>query len=292
MATPAFDWNDIPLLLELARAGSMSAASRKLGIDTSTMSRRLAAVEGALQTRLFIRGNLGYQPTEAGQVFIQHAEVAYGEVQSMLLATRAEADGISGPVRITAVSVLFDHWLVDHLPGLLEQHPQLQIKLIAGDRNLSFTRREADFALRMAQPTEDAALLMRHVGSVGFAAYAALKFASVPRARWGEQPWLAYSDELAQVPEMQWLSQLGPQRTLYASSVTTLVRACEAGLGMALLPCVVGDGTALKRLSAEPEVRRDIWLLSHRDAGKIRRFRVVGDWLAGLFAAEGKRLAG
>lgn len=294
MSTPAFDWNDIPLLLALAQAGSMSAASRKLGVETSTISRRVAAAEAALGTRLFIRSNLGYQPTDAGQVFIDRAQNAIGEVQSLLQATRAEAEGICGPVRITAVNVLFDYWMVDRIPALLQLHPDLQLQLIPDNGNLSFTRREADFALRVAQPTEDAALLMRKVGEVGFGVYGAERYAELPREDWGRQPWLGYGADLAHLPEMQWLRQWNPAppQPLQCSDVLTLMQACKAGLGLAMLPSFVADANGLRRLDPGPELRRDLWLLSHRDAANIKRFRAVADWLTEMFEQSRNALAG
>jgi len=293
-ASDELDWNDIPLMLALARAGSMSSAARELGVDVSTISRRVAAVETALKTRLFIRSNLGYQPTDAGNVFIAHAGQVLGCVGALLQETRAEAEGISGPVRLTAVNALFDYWLVDHLPALLDAHPQLQLKLIIDNSNLSFTRREADFALRLARPTQDAALLMRKVGNIGFAVYGAERFRDLPRDAWGDQPWLAYGDELSEMPEMQWLARLqpSPRQVLKVSSLSTLIRACAAGLGMALLPCLIGTGSGLQRLQPVPEVEREIWLLSHRAAANIRRFRAVSEWLCRVFEADAKRLSG
>jgi len=294
MSQSELDWNDIPLLLALARSGSMSAAARDLGIDVSTVSRRVAAAESALQTPLFIRSHRGYQPTDAGAVFIARAEQVQGEVRALLQETRTEAEGVHGAVRLTAVDTLFDHWLVTRLPSLLKQYPDLQLQLMADDGNLSFTRREADLALRLARPNADAALLMRKLGDIGLAVFGSERFASVPREQWGAQPWLAYNDELSGVPEMQWLAQLdpAPHRRVKVSSATTLVRACEAGLGLAVLPCFIGSQRRLHRLSAQPELHRELWLLSHRDAVSIRRFRVVADWLAQAFEADGEALAG
>lgn len=293
MSTPAFDWNDIPLLLALARAGSMSAASRQLGVETSTISRRLAAAETALQTRLFIRSNQGYQPTDAGQAFIEHGERVVGGIEALLQATRAEADGVGGVVRITAVNVLFDYWLTERLHALLAEYPQLQVTLLADNQNLSFTRREADFALRLAQPTEDAAILMRKVGEVGFAVYGSEAHAKLQREDWARQPWLAYGDELAQLPEMRWLRERGlaTQPLLKVSNLTTLAQACATGLGLAILPRIIGERSGLRRLG-EADVRREVWLLSHRDAAKIRRFRVVADWLGKVFEEGRGVLAG
>lgn len=292
MGDTALDWNDIPLMLALAKAGSMSSAARELGVDVSTISRRVAAVESAMGTRLFIRSNRGYEPTDAGAVFVAHAERVLGEVQGLLTETRAEAEGVGGPVRITAVNVLFDHWLVDRLPELLQAHPRLQVQLLDNNSNLSFTRREADFALRLAQPTEDAALLMRRLGPVGFGVYAAPRFAGLERSQWAEQPWLSYTDELSGLPEMRWLAGLGPRRVLQASSVTTLIQGCAAGIGLALLPWIVGEGSGLHRLSERAELHRDLWLLSHRDTAHITRFRRVADWLGERFRADAERFSG
>jgi DNA-binding transcriptional LysR family regulator len=294
MAASALDWNDIDLVLALARHGSMTAAARGLGVDVSTVSRRLAAAEAALGTRLFIRDHRGYRPTDAGAVFAAHAERVQGAVRALEAETRAEAEEIAGPVAITAAGALFDQWLVERLPELTRVHPRLQIRLIADDHNLSFMRREADLALRLAQPTQDAALLMRKLGTIGFSVYSGARAKPVPRERWGSRPWLAYGDELSAVPEMQWLARLNPvpQRRVQSSSATTLIHACRAGLGLALLPDFCGARNGLRRLSAKPELHRDVWLLSHRDAAKIRRFRVVGDWLARAFEADRRAFAG
>lgn len=290
----SFDWNDIPLLIALARDGSMSAAGRALGIDPSTMSRRLAAAEAALQTRLFIRDNAGYHPTEAGLVFLSYAERVSGDVKSMLLDTCSEAEGISGAVRITSIDFLFSHWLVDHMPALLEQYPRLQLQLLVGNQALSFTRREADFALRLARPQDDAALVMRKVGDIGFAVYGAERFANLAREQWAEQPWLAYGEELAEMAEMRWLREIAPDAhyPIRVSSVSTLVHACQTGMGLALLPCILGERNGLRRLSDEVEVLREVWLLSHRDAGKIGRYQAVSTWLKQVFEQEAAGLRG
>ena len=293
-SSPDFDWNDIPLILALARGGSMSAAGRQLGVDASTISRRIAAAEKALKLRLFIRDNTGYRLTDAGRVFVTHGETVYGNVESMLQASSQEADATAGPVNITSIDFLFDYWLLEHVPGLHAQHPHLELTLQAENQNLSFTRREADFALRMGKPGEDAALVMRKLGDLGFAVYGHQRFADTPRGCWGTQPWIAYDDALAGTGEMRWLAAMEPQprRVLKVNSLSTMVRACRAGVGLALLPCIMGEPEGLLRIGAGVEVQRDIWLLSHRDAGSIARFKVVSAWLTQLYASHQDLLCG
>ena len=287
-----FDWNDIPLLLKLADTGSMSQVGRLLGLDASTVSRRVAAAEKALNVRLFIREPTGYQPTDAGKVFLAHAECIFDRVETMLLDTRAEAEGISGTVNITSIDVLFTHWLVRHLPTLLAAHPALQVNLIGDNRDLSFTRREADLAIRLSRPNEDAALRMRKVGEMAFAVYGATAFAGIAREQWPNVPWLAYPTELSHMPEMQWLFTLGPRQLVRMSSVSMMVEGCQAGAGLALLPCIVADRVSLQRIDPQPVLRRELWLLSHRDAGQVTRFRAVADWLTKVFEEEAAALRG
>jgi DNA-binding transcriptional LysR family regulator len=289
-----FDWNDIPLILALARSGNMSAAGRQLGVDASTISRRIAAAEKSLQLRLFIRDNTGYCLTDAGQVFVRHGESVYGNVQSMLLASLQEADANAGPVNITSIDFLFDYWLLDHVPALHADHPHIALTLQAENQNLSFTRREADFALRLGKPGEDAALVMRKLGDLGFAVYGNARFAGTPRDGWGAQPWIAYDDALAGTGEMQWLAALTPppRRVLKVNSLSTMVRGCRAGIGLALLPCIMGEQEGLQRIGDRVEVLRDIWLLSHRDAGSIARFKAVSTWITTLYASSQARLCG
>ena len=288
----SFDWNDIPLLLKLAESGNMAHTARELGLVTSTVSRRVAAAEHALGIRLFIRDNSGYQPTAGGKVFLSHADTIADRVKTMLLESREEAQAISGAVNITAIDVLLSHWLVRHVPGLLARHPRLDLNLIGDFRELSFTRRETDLAIRLNRPSADAALRMRKIGTLGFAVYGADNFSGASREDWPALPWLSFPDEMSRLAEMQWLARIGPAQKIRLTSIAMIVSACEAGVGLALLPCVVGDRLGLVRLQQEPESQRELWLLSHRDAGQVARFRAVSQWLSEQAEQDSELLAG
>lgn len=281
-----FDWNDIPLVLALARCGSMSAAARDLGVDASTISRRIALAEKALDLRLFIRDTSGYQLTAAGRTFVEHGETVAGNVQAMLLASTRESQAPAGVVRISAIDFLFDFWLVQHVPALRAAHPGLELHLLADNSNVSFARGETDFALRLARPVEDAALLMRRLGDLPMAVFGAAQYAGTTSQRWCEMPWIGYEASLARLPETRWLERVVPrgQIALRVNGLGSLVQACRAGVGLALLPCMVENLPGLVRLG-EVEVTREVWLLSHRDAVGIGRIKAVAEWLAASFAA-------
>jgi DNA-binding transcriptional LysR family regulator len=135
---------------------------------------------------------------------------------------------------------------------------------------------------------------MRRVGSIGMAVYGTASFRKASRNRWGELPWLMFHDDLADMAEMKWLAKNvpGAQAAFRCSSMTTLVSACEAGLGVAVLPCLSIKATRLVRLSEAPVFQRDLWLLKHRQAAKIRRFRAVADWIASIAEKDASLLAG
>ncbi|KRA46952.1 LysR family transcriptional regulator [Pseudoxanthomonas sp. Root630] len=287
-----FDWNDIPLLRALAQTGSMAQTARNLGLVTSTVSRRLAAAEDALGVRLFIRDPTGYKATESGRVFLAHADRIVDRVETMFLEARAEQEDIAGPVNITGIDVVLSHWLAEHVPSLMERHPRLEINLLGDMREYSFTRRETDLALRLNRPSADAALRMRKVGELGFAVYGAAAFAGATRKEWASLTWLSFPAEMSWLPEMQWLAKIGPQRFLRFSSIAMLARACERGLGIALLPCVVGRRLGLTRLQDGIESKRELWLLSHKDAAQVARFRAVADWLKAAADQDAELLAG
>tara|TARA_R110000787_G_scaffold15088_55_gene46667 strand:+ start:504 stop:1412 length:909 start_codon:yes stop_codon:yes gene_type:complete len=276
------DWNDIPILLTLAREGTMRRASARLGMDTSTISRRVAAAEARLQTRLFVRASSGYVPTDAGRTFLAAAGSIEGNVNSLVSATQAESEMPAGSVRITSVDTVLNDWLIPNLPGLVRQYPGMQVTALSDNNTLSFMRSEADLALRVARPREDAALLMRRIGSVGVAIYGARKFIRTPRKALEKMPWLAFNRDLSGSAESHWMEKAVPDAKIVfrCSSVSGLLKACEAGLGLALLPCFAVQSRKLLRLSKGVEYQRELWLLSHRDTASIRRFRVVSDWIA------------
>ena len=177
---------------------------------------------------------------------------------------------------------------------MLEIYPELEIKLLPENRKLSFSRGEADLALRLSRPEDDAAILMRRVGSLGAAVYGHKKFAHITPADWGDQNWVLYNDDLADTSPMRWIKKIAPnaQVRVRSSSTPILAAACKAGLGIALLPCISADKKALKQLNTSDVPGLDIWMLSHRETANIKRFRVVADWLAAQIAADQSFLAG
>jgi DNA-binding transcriptional LysR family regulator len=171
--------------------------------------------------------------------------------------------------------------LVPALPQLLSKHPRLHVELISDSRNLSLTRREADMALRFARPEGRARHLTKRLGDVGYAVYG-------PRQRGANKlPWISYEEGFSSLPQARWIAQTCNKENLVpvlVSDSETILHSVRAGIGKSLLPRFVADSDPqLRRLSGESDIlKREIWLLSHRDLHRNARVIAVVDWLEQL----------
>ncbi|MBV9429302.1 MAG: LysR family transcriptional regulator [Bradyrhizobiaceae bacterium] len=270
------DWSDLRYVLTIARAGTLTPAARRLGVNQTTVARRLAAAEKALGTRLFERRDGVLFPTKAGEAAIARA----AQVEETVLALERGIGGadaaVAGTVRLTAVPILANRLLIPAVPRLFARHPRLHLELIAEPRNLSLTRREADVALRLARP-ESGAALVRRIGRLDYAVYG-------PRRGAGDLAWVTYEEGSAHLPQARFIAAQGEATApLAVNDAEALVEAVRAGFGKSLVPCFVGDrAPGLRRLGRGVAFSRDIWLMVHRDLRAQARIAAVIDWLLEL----------
>jgi DNA-binding transcriptional LysR family regulator len=187
------DWNDLRYVLCLSRTGRIAGTARKLGVNETTVARRIARVEELLGVRLFERNAGVLTPTDSGQIVIKRAERIELDVDAVKDSV-ASADSVAvGKVRVTAVPLVLNHILIPGLPVLLRTRKGLQIELAADPRNLSVTNREADIALRMTRPHDDSRAVARRVGIFEYAVYGA----SAARRN---LPWITYDATWSHLP--------------------------------------------------------------------------------------------
>jgi DNA-binding transcriptional LysR family regulator len=284
------DWNDLRFVLAIARAGTLSAAARRLGVDQTTVARRLKAAETALAARLFDRIDGGFRPTSTGAAAIARAAAVEHELATLAAAVAGGDAEPSGTVRVTAVPILVNRVLVPATPSLRRAAPLLRLELIADNRDLSLARREADVAVRLTRP-RDGAMLARRIGRLDYAAYA-------PRTRAPKHlDWITYGESFAYIPQARWIAaQARTAREkvspLAVNDAEALLQAVRAGLGKSVLPCFVGDADrALARIGGSaPVLARDIWLLVQRELRHLARVEAVIAWIEASIA--GLRKAG
>lgn len=283
-------WDDVRLFLAVQRHGSLGAAGARLGLDTSTVSRRLTALEEALGARLFERTRGGIVPTRAAEVVLPAAEAmeaAHGRF------TRDASDvesGVEGVVRISAAPGMADAFVVPALARLRARHPRLRLELDASVRPLDLTRHEADLALRSLRP-QGAELVMTRVGAGGWIAAASPELArALGRvSTWEDAPWITWDRDLASMPAARWVAKHAARAeiALRTSHFASQLTAAQEGLGLVLVPEPYLGLRGLARVrhaealaaSVEALPSDELWLVGHQALRDVPRVAAVWEAL-------------
>ncbi|PWC44792.1 LysR family transcriptional regulator [Azospirillum sp. TSO22-1] len=298
------DWDDLRIVLAVARAGGIGGAAGTLGVNQSTVFRRLNALEESLGVRLFERLPGGYRATPAGEDMVGTAERMEEEVLSLARSLTGRDERLCGHLRVTASESLAHRPLVRHLAAFRAAHPGITLEVIVDNRTLALSRRESDIALRATRPAEGD-LYGRKLADVAWTVYGApayLDRAGSPAAPedLADHALVGWDAGSPPLKAAEWLRALAPDTAVVyrANSTLNQATACAAGLGLAVLPCFLGDAEpGLERVFAPiPALTRELWLVTHQDLKRTARVRafldVVGNGLArdrALFEGTGHR---
>ena len=281
-------WDDLRYLLAAHRAGSYAAAARRLGVDDTTVSRRLRALQRIAGAELLMRRPDGtLRLTPAGEAVAARAERMEGHARAIGEALGRAAGSALGTVRVTAVPILAHRVLVPALPELLHAHPGLAVELVPEARDLSLTRREADLAIRLARPLAGGSrVTARRIGTLAYGAFAA---AGLGDAEAAALPWITHDDATAHRPPARWLARAavaGRAAGLRVACAETALEAAARGLGRALLPLAAGGRDPRLRAvdpgGPPPPPGRDVWLLAHAEQRDLAAVRATAAWIASL----------
>lgn len=298
------DWNEPRLVLAVTRAGSLTGAAKTLGVDHSTVFRRLNAFEARLGARLFERLPGGaYEPSPAGERMAAAAERMEDEVLALARDIAGRDHRLSGRLRVTSSETLAYRMLTRHLAAFRQAHPGIVVELAIDNRVLSLSRREADIALRPMRPKEGD-LWGRKLAGVAWAIYGASAYlktngVSISQNDLGHHALIGWDETAAGILAAEWLGRSAPAEAFVyrTSSLVNQFVAAKAGIGLAVLPCYLGDGEpGLARALPEPvpELESELWIVTHADLKGTARVRaffdLVGEGLAGergLFEGRG-----
>lgn len=272
-----FDWNDLKYLLAVARSGSTIAAARDLGVNQSTVQRRLSELEMRLGLRLVERRASGYRLTPAGAAVLPAAEAVESAVQTFRRSVGEAAH--AGILRLTCPEPIAIRLARS---GLFERfhasHPEVSVEFILADRYVDLSKGEADVAFRSGDT--DADLVGRKVADSIWAVYASRDYLQhhAPPKRvedLRDHPLIAFDESLANHRLSAWLRDIAPGARFAArsDSVLGLVSAAKAGVGIAALPIALGDSEPelLRILPPIPDLTRAWRLLAHPDARHLHR---------------------
>ena len=281
------NWDDARIFLAVARAGQILGAARRLELNHATVSRRVAALESALGTKLFRRLTTGSELTVEGQRFLGVAE----RIEADMIAARAEiaveGDAVEGVVRIGAPDGFGVAFLAPRLGALTECHPALSIQLVPVPRSFSLSRREADIAITVERPTEGRLVASKLVDyTLGlYAARAYVERHGLPTAcdDLRSHRLIGYVPDLVASPSLDYGSEfLSDWHASFAvSSALGQVEAVRSGAGIGILHSFIArsHGDLVPVPAADP-IRRAYWLVYHETVRPLRRVQVVSAFIA------------
>jgi DNA-binding transcriptional LysR family regulator len=288
-----FSWDDAKVFAAVVEAGSWRRGAAKIGISTATASRRVEAFEAWAGEPLLERGRDGLRLTRRGQRIMAALEQMGGAADSI---RRATAEREVEVVRITATASM-GLVLVDHMAALTAASPGAVIALLPSRSQLSLARREAEIAIRMRDPPREGRLVVRRLARVRIGLYAARSL--VPDAAAADLralPYIGLARPAAQSRTLPALEALvGARPPVVVLDDTPLrMRACIAGLGMAMLPCMPADAApGLVRLATPPPATdEDAFLVMHEDLARLPAVRSVAEAVAALFHRHRAALLG
>jgi len=271
------NWDDIRFFLEVARSGSISAASRALKVNHTTVSRRIQSLESKHGVRLFERHKDGYQMTEAADAIYHQALEIEVQNQQISRTLFGQDTRLEGPISLTMPHDIFEYCLSDDLAEFHQAHPAIQLKLIVGKGVMNMATRDADIALRLT-PSPPDYLVGREVSTLQHALYSNNSY-NVNNKPVGLVLWEGESS----IP--QWASQHFNECyvSLYVDDLTTMYAAVKAGFGVARMPCYMPDSlndSLVQKLSiALPRSDWSLWVLSHVDLRKTARVQHCREFL-------------
>jgi DNA-binding transcriptional LysR family regulator len=284
------EWDDLRIVLAVFREGTLSGAARRLGVTHSTVFRRLGAIEEQIGARLFERFRDGYVPTPAGETAAEAAARVEDEVLTLERRLSGQDLRPSGVVRITTTDTL-GTILIRHLPAMRAVHPEIQLEVAISNAMANLTRREAEIAIRPT-PEPPEILVGRRVADIAHAIYGSRAYLSRHKEKdLSTHDWIALDDALASTVIGRWIHEnlRTAHITCRVDALPVLRDAALAGLGLALLPCYLGDpAPGLHRLAQKTmtEPRSALWLLTHDDLRRTARIRATLDFLAKAFTSE------
>lgn len=289
------DWADIRLYLAILDQGSLVAAADYLGLTQPTVGRRLAAMEKRFGTPLFVRAGRRMQLTDAGQSILDSARRMEREMYAIERSLEAQSTALCGEVTVSATEGTGTEWLTPVLKDFHRQYPDIMVRVLIENRAVDLVHREADIALRLGQPAQEA-VIARHLLTIGFGLYASLDYLA-------GRPQINTVDDLAE-HELVGLDASGsdirsavafptatalPGKYVYlTNSPAAQMAAVQSGFGLGVLShrwAAMGGGLERVLPDFSPH-ELDMWLVTHEDLRFSARIRVLFDFIAEAFLAD------
>jgi DNA-binding transcriptional LysR family regulator len=292
--TVPVDPADLRFVLAVSRGGSLLGAARALGVDKATVIRRIDALEESLGAKLVERAQRGWTLTAAGRTAAEAAERIEEEIARL---TGAVSEDEGGVVRLTAPAFFARQFLIPEMGRFQLGWPRIELRLLTTNAMLDLGKRDADIAVRNVRP-DRGRLVSRPLGRLGHAVYAARSYVErrgAPRTRddLRAHHLLGYEATTILQPELRWIAESGIPVVLRVTDTLTLLDGVRAGLGIAPLPCCIGEHDRdLVRIDVCGRGRDEICCVYPEDLRETARIRAAVDWLGEIWTRHRSVLEG
>lgn len=283
------DWSDLRIFLEIGRTGSISAAARRLGVNQSTVSRRLAAMEVSLGVRLCNRRVSGTPLTAPGEELLEQAQEIAERFDQIERQIAGRDTRLSGRLRVACTDNFANQYLAPHLVHFARTHPEIDLEINTSYQHLSLARREADVAIRTTPKPPDT-LVGRRLFCCALAAYASpdIVAAMPPDPDPARLTWIGWSSEAYN--RLMIINHFPTANIRYwCNSQHDITLMARAGLGVAVTGCFAGDpepGLVRVYPEAITDTAMDLWVLTHPDLMRVARVREFTAFIANVFLTD------
>lgn len=282
-----FEWSDLRVFLAVARVGSTVAAAKAIGVNQTTVARRIAALEAATGLRLFDRRQDGYRLSEAGAALLGHAEkveTAVGMVEKAVASRQRELGGV---VRVTTTEELAIAVVTPWLTEFMELYPDIRIEMVASERRLDLAAGEADVAIRAQKRPDDPGVVVRKLSDGPWALYCGQGYEKKRGAPRSVEDLACHSviggdGSLMKLDPYQWLAEAVPESSVRSRCVSLLnvLSAAKADQGVAALPCSMAvREPALVECFAMPNFGYGYYLVVNAALKDVPRVRAFLDFI-------------
>lgn len=294
-----FDWNSLRAFLLTARHGSTLKAARALGVNQTTVMRRIADLERSLDLKLFHRHQQGYRLSADGEALLPLADAMERQADALLDKVEERRRQLSGTLRITATELAVAKLVAPAVAALRGHHPHISVEIMATDKRLDLASGEADIAIRAGGVDEQGGVIRRRIMDSVWGIYASKSFIAkngepLSEADVSTVPVIAGDGSMASTPPNVWLlSRASEARISYRSnSVSGLLAVARAGMGLCALPALaVSPEPDLVLCAALPSFASPLWICYHESRKGDPLLRAVAGFLADWISERGEQAA-
>mgnify|MGYP000051750907 FL=1 len=297
----SLDWDDLRYFLAVARVRTASGAAKLLGVNYTTVARRIRSLEQTLGVLLFEKSRTtGFVLTREGEILWPQVDALETQMFSVRELFQDEAKGLSGHVRVACTEAFGTYFLAPHLGVFQQQHPHLHIDLLPLPHFVSLSKREADLLITLERPQQGAYVTAKlcdyNLGLYACAGYLANHPTISSIEDLAQHAFVSYVDNLAFSHQLLYLEATMPNAMVRFRSTSVVAQAAyvRAGQAIGILPCFLADPdpNMVRVLPDLLQIKRTFWLCCREDLWGLQRIKVLWQHLRDMTDKEKQLLLG